>query len=372
MKRWSLLAAMAVVAGGAPSARSAETRLGYQASSGTQVFAEVKGDRILLRSLGPSTVYVHYGFDVDGNGKIDPSVDGSYSMRKDGSLCAQKWISEQNKSFCGELPSAARVSQEAIGPQLLRRMDLPLSEISRNGRNLRLRLGIYEEGKTIAYAWMTFDLDTGVVASIPGPSAAVPSPATTASAKPAPPTQAAPSTKGGLTDRELTDRYDAGKYVGNRQCKYRHLPEVRLVDSPVVGRYGEFAALVPGSTMDFFHGFKLESYANGRERLYIHVKADAHRRAQVTSAFLVVGSERFPLKPFHQWDNPRPVRTYKPYVTFDEPPGRALPALLKASIVRLVLMTDQGEVSQWTFPVGNLRYLRRAMELSKWTCSPEW
>ncbi|OGT56378.1 MAG: hypothetical protein A3E01_11010 [Gammaproteobacteria bacterium RIFCSPHIGHO2_12_FULL_63_22] len=372
MKGWGLLAAVALAAGVAPSARAAETRLAYQPSSGTQVFAEVQGDRILFRSLGPSTVYVHYGFDVDGNGKIDPSVDGSYSMHKDGSLCAQKWISEQENSICGQLPSAARVSQETIGQQLLRRLDLPLSEVSRNGRNLRLRLGIYDEGKTIGYAWMTFDLTTGVVASIPVPSAAVPTTATTNTARPATPTQVAPQVKGGLSERELTDRYDAGKEVANRQCKYRNLPEVRLIESPFKPRFGEFVVRALENTSMLFNNFKLETNMYGREVLRIDVRHDAHRRAKVTSAFLVVGSERFPLKPFHQWDEATPVKTYKPYVTFDEPPGKAGPALLNASTARLVLMTDQGEVSHWTFPVGNLRYLRRAMELSEWKCSSAW
>ena len=379
--RW--MAALAIATAGASCAYAAETQIAYHKSNGTQVFVERKGDRLLLRSLGPANVTVGYEIDADADGVIDPLVDVSYGMHKDGTLCAARWISETATSHCGTLKTTARSSQEAIGELVLRRLDVPLSEVARNGRTVRLRLEMYDAAKGRSRAWLAYDLATGEAASSPPPPASAT--ASTAGAKPASTATAtnvtpvataespvsAATAKTGLSDHALTDRYDGGEVYRGRECRFRQLPEIRIHADRHDRTYGEFMVRPRESSSVYNNELMFVVFPDGREKFRLVVSNVAHQPARVTSATLMIDGARFPLEPIHPIDKISPVITYRPYVSFERLGGDAKYALTRASTARLELATKNGVVSQWTYPVGNFRYLRRAMELSGWKCTPD-
>jgi hypothetical protein len=354
---------------------AAEKRLAYQTDSGTQVFAELKGDRLLFRSIGPANSIVGYDIDVNGDGRIDPSVDVSFGMQQDGSLCAAKWVSERETSFCGQAKTAARSSQETIGDQVLRRIDVPFSEVSRNGRDVRLRLSMYREGKGNSYAWIKYEPATATVASLSSPSSGSPSAATVT----APPrSHGAPATAStqakGPSDRQLAERTVATDEYNGKSCSFPHLPGVTLKKHIRDGVLVQLHVLSAESGQllgnDLTVTVKQDGTASGR----IMVTHAAHRGTRARRAELLVGDRRFELRPIHPIDRVGPPMTFKRYVGIDSVPREALAAmaLSGAPTARLVLHGDAGEISRWSFPIGSMGYMERAMELTQWTCASAW
>ena len=364
---WGTLLALALAANAGGSAE--ETELGEQKSTGTRLFAKVVGDRLVLRSLGPTNIQAAYGIDLDADGKIAEN-DLYYTVQKDGTLCAGRWYPARKALECNR-PSKATGSQETIGSQALRRLEIPLDEVAPTARVLRIMLMMNKPEGGNATAWASYDLVTGAVQGL-GASPAATKPATATVPPAAKPTTAPPATPvSGPGDQALADRYDGGEVYNGRECKYRRLQNVRLHRNRFDGPTGEFQVRPLESDSVYNNELRYNVYPDGREKFRLVVSNAVHRPAKVTSAALVIGAASFPLRPIHPFDDISPVITYQPYVSFDELPAGAKQALMQATSARLVLATKHGQVSQWTYDVGNLRHLRRAMELSQWTC-PGW
>lgn len=196
---WGLLALLAGTASAAGGSAS-ETEIGVVASAGMRVFAKVEGDKLVLRSLGPTASQVAYAVDLDNDGRI-AEADLYYTVQKDGKLCTGPWFPARKVLECGRR-SLATGSQETIGPQTIRRLEVPLAEVAPTARSLRMLLMISKPAGGKALAWLTYDLVTGeakplanpaaaspVSANAPGPAEKPsPAPATTAPAASCPPT----------------------------------------------------------------------------------------------------------------------------------------------------------------------------------------
>ena len=165
--RWNrawLALGLAAGTASAASGSGEESELGYQKATGTHVYAKVAGDRLVLRSLGPSTSRVAYGIDLDGNGQIT-ETDLYYTLQPDGRICTGPWWPARKVLECTRT-SRVTGSQEAIGPQTLRRLEIPLDEAAPTARNLRLLLMMNKPEGGNATAWIGYDLVTGDVKSL--------------------------------------------------------------------------------------------------------------------------------------------------------------------------------------------------------------
>lgn len=182
---WGLLALAAATASAAGGSGN-EAEIGVEASSGMRVFAKVVGDKLVLRSLGPTTSQVAYAVDLDSDGQI-VETDLYYTVQKNGSLCTGPWFPARKVLECSRR-SAATGSQETIGTQTIRRLEIPLAEVAPTARSLRMLLMMNKPagGKTLA--WLDYDLVTGESKALPKPAASGTSASTKATgtaAKPA-------------------------------------------------------------------------------------------------------------------------------------------------------------------------------------------
>jgi hypothetical protein len=85
-------------------------------------------------------------------------------------MCTGPWFPARNVLECTR-STRATASQEAIGPQTLRRLEIPLAEAAPTARNLRLLLMMNKPDGGNATAWIGYDLVTGDVKSLGDPAA---------------------------------------------------------------------------------------------------------------------------------------------------------------------------------------------------------
>ena len=198
--RWSsawLLLGLAAGPASAASGSGEETELGYQKATGARVYARVVGDKLVLRSLGPSTSQVAYAIDLDGNGSIT-EADPYYTVRPDGSFCAGSWCPARKALDCRRA-SRAGGWQDTAGAQVQRRVEIPLDEAAPSARQLRLLLMMNKPEGGNATAWIGYDLVTGKVQALAGTAGTGTAAAPAAPAKPTGPGSASATTASGPT-----------------------------------------------------------------------------------------------------------------------------------------------------------------------------
>lgn len=366
MRVGRILAALVVASSAASPAAASEYLLATHAPSGAKVYVQRQGGRVHVRSIGPASVLVNFNFDADASGSIDPAVDVAYGFQRNGTLCPQQWLTESSWSYCGVLKSGARGSVETIGDMAIRRLDLPLAEVARDGRGFGFKIGFYVDRKGTTYVGGRHDLATGSVSPMTFAPAAAAKPATASPAA----TPAAP----GLTDRQLTDRHETAKEFYNKVCSYRQLPEIRLLNNAFTGLSGKFMVRSVESDSIYNNDLSVSITPNGAAKARIVVTDRAkHVRTRIKHAELVLGDgRRFALRPVHPVDRSGAETSYQPFVTVEDNSRDLVEAMAQNSTARLVLGTDQGEVSRWNFRIGNLRYLKPAMEKSQWKCTGAW
>lgn len=149
-------------------AHSAEVLLATHNPSNTKVYAEAKDGRLHLKSIGPTYMTVSYNIDANANGTVEPEIDVAYGFHDNGMLCPQKWLTEASWSFCGKLVSAARASQEVIGDLRIRRLDVPIAEIARNGKTFAFKIDFWNnQAKSRSHGSGLFTLATGAITAAP-------------------------------------------------------------------------------------------------------------------------------------------------------------------------------------------------------------
>jgi hypothetical protein len=103
---------------------------------------------------------------------INPATDLSYSILQDESLCVAKWMEQDAPSSCGA-SSRARLGKSGMaGTTAVRRIEVPVAEVARDGRNIRMRVTVYKTGDTtqLTTQWLNVDLVAGKVTRLPAPS----------------------------------------------------------------------------------------------------------------------------------------------------------------------------------------------------------
>jgi hypothetical protein len=363
---WAVALAAGVGAAAAASGSGEETELGYQKDTGTHVYARVAGNRLVLRSLGPSTSRVAYGIDLDGNGKIT-ETDLYYTLQPDGRICTGPWLPARNVLECTRA-SRASGSQETIGPQTLRRLEIPLDEVAPTARSLRMLLMMNKPAGGNATAWLSYDLVTGKVRGLPAEPAKAPSAQLVESNG-----TAAPAQKASLSDRQLTDRHETAQEFYDKVCSFRQLPGIRLLNNRFTGLRGQFRVRPVESDSVYNNDLSVSITPAGGVEVRIVVSDRRHVAARIKRAELVLGDgRRFDARPIHPFERIGTPMTYKPYVTIEEPSRELAEALASNNTARLVLSNDQGEASRWNYRIENLRYLKPAMERSQWKCTGAW
>lgn len=184
----------------------------------------------------------------------------------------------------------------------------------------------------------------------------------------------ATASESALTDRQLTDRHETEREFYDDVCSYRHLPEIRLLNNSFTGLRGKYLVRSVESDSSFNNELSVSiTPAGAAEARIVVTDRAAHVPAKITQAELVLGDgRRFSLRPVHPFDKIGPPMTYKPYVTVESISSELIDALAQNTTARLVLSNAQGEAGRWNFRIGNLRYLKPAMEKSQWKCTGAW
>lgn len=136
----AFVAAVVLLLSALASPALAQTLIASDPASGAKTYAEVKNGRLLIRSVAPSHIYISVRVDVNDNGRIDPNLDVSYGYLDGGTFCSQYFLSERSWTGCGGFPSKGSGGFETIGDTTVYRLDLPLSEVSRDGRVFRFTI----------------------------------------------------------------------------------------------------------------------------------------------------------------------------------------------------------------------------------------
>jgi TonB family protein len=103
--------------------------------SGARVYLRIADGRLHLRGVGPNHIFMGWAFDANANGRVDEDVDVKYGFDPGGAFCPQQWLSEGTYSTCGGFPSTGRGSRQSEGETTVTRVNVPLSEVSRDGKN---------------------------------------------------------------------------------------------------------------------------------------------------------------------------------------------------------------------------------------------
>jgi hypothetical protein len=207
--------AMAAGASGEVGGSAQERQLAQQKATDTRVYAKVVDGRLVLRSLGPANIRVEIGVDLDDDRRIN-GKDPYYTWMPDGTFCAARQDARGSLACTPALRAVG--SREAIGTQLLLRIEVPLTELAPHTRQVPLLLVMDKPEGGVAKAWLGYDLVTGDVRALPADS---PSAAVAAAPKPSAPAAVAsagcPSTLATLSQslagRRVVERKDEVKFT---------------------------------------------------------------------------------------------------------------------------------------------------------------